>query len=268
MRRLFCWIAVSIACLCCMACAAAVRKDEAALPLQADETAAVEIHAPEIMATATPLPTAAATPTPAPTLPPTPPPATETPVPDYYPTDTPKEDGLYKLVVFFGTQSVVAYRAEGGRWVEERIMICSTGKKTPTGTYAVHTKYRYHSLYGAKGQYCSRIINHILFHSVPIEETARKVEDGLKQMKLEEYEKLGTPASDGCVRLTCADAKWIYDNCDKTTVVIMTKENGPVPTRPPELREEEPYISSPGLGWDPTDPDERNPYTQTDEPAG
>ena len=166
--------------------------------------------------------------------------------------------------MYFGTQSVVAYRAEDGRWVEERIMICSTGKKTPTGTYAVHTKYRYHSLYGAKGQYCSRIINHILFHSVPIQETARKVEDGLRQMKLEEYEKLGTPASDGCVRLTCVDAKWIYDNCDKTTVVLMTEGNGPIPTRPPELREGEPYTSSPGLGWDPTDPDEGNPYRQAD----
>ena len=210
----------------------------------------------------------AATETPLPTPSVTLPPATETPVPDYVPSDVPETDGIYKLVVYFGTQSVVAYRANGGEWIPERVMICSTGKKTPTGTYAVYTKYRYHSLYGAKGQYCSRIINHILFHSVPIEETARKLEDGQKQMKLEEYRKLGTPASDGCVRLTCADAKWIYDNCDRTTAVVMTEENGPIPTSPPELLEGEPYEFAPGLGWDPTDPDEENPYRQIYEPAG
>lgn len=257
---------MAFVCLLGIGCAAAVHHEETVLPLQEDGTYVLEMQTPEPITSFTQQPTATGTPQPTPSL--TPPPATETPIPDYFPSDIPEKDGVYKLVVYFGTQSVVAYRAEGGRWIQERVMICSTGKKTPTGTYAVHTKYRYHSLYGAKGQYCSRIINHILFHSVPIEETARKVEDGLRQMKLEEYKKLGTPASDGCVRLTCSDAKWIYDNCDKTTVVLMTKENGPVPTRPPELLEEEPYTSAPGLGWDPTDPDERNPYGQINEADG
>ena len=264
-RSCLCWTAVFV-CLLLGGCSSAVHQIDTALPPQTDEVTLHAVETPEAIVTPTPQPTAAPTPVPTPTL--TPPPATETPVPDYYPTDVPEKDGLYKLVVYFGTQSVVAYRSEGGQWVQERVMICSTGKKTPTGTYTVYTKYRYHSLFGAKGQYCSRIINHILFHSVPIEETARKVEDGLRQMKLEDYENLGTPASDGCVRLTCVDAKWIYDNCDRTTVVLMTKEDGPVPTRPPELRPEEPYTSAPGLGWDPTDPDEENPYRQEDETGG
>ena len=48
----------------------------------------------------------------------------------------------------------------------------------------------------------------------------------------------------------------------------MTEEDGPVPTKPPELLEEEPYMSAPGLGWDPTDPDEGNPYAQVSESGG
>lgn len=139
-------------------------------------------------------------------------------------------------------------------------MICSSGKTTPEGTYRVYKKYRYHSLYGAKGQYCSRIVGHFLFHSVPIDENARKVEEGKSRMKLDEYEKLGTRASDGCIRLLCRDAKWVYDNCDKTTVVVMTADSGPVPPAAPALIAGAPYETEPGYGWDPTDPDPENPY--------
>lgn len=213
--------------------------------------------------TAEPLQTPLQTPTPAPTATPAPtdtPVPTATPVPDYVPADVPEQEGLYKLVVYFGTQSVAAYRAENGRWVTERVMICSTGKTTPEGAWRVHTKYRYHSLFGARGQYCCRIIDHFLFHSVPIDENARRLEDGKQRMKLEEYEKLGTRASDGCVRLSCIDAKWIYDNCDRSTVVVMTAADGPVPTAPPALIAGAPYETEPGYGWDPTDPDPDNPY--------
>lgn len=235
-----------------------------ALPTEPDEVETTR-STPELVVlsvpkeTDTPTPKPTAEPTADPTAEPTPEP-TDTPVPDYYPTDAPKKDGIYKVMVFTGTQSVVVYHSENGNWKEYKQMICSTGKKTPTGTFTVGSKYRYHKLFGARGQYCSRITGHILFHSVPIDEKAGSVEDGMKSMKLEEYEKLGTPASDGCIRLTCADAKWVYDNCDKSTVVIITKANGPEPMKPPALIAGEPYETSHGLGWDPTDPDPSNPY--------
>ena len=216
---------------------------------------------PTAIPTAEPTPSPSPTPSPTPSPIPTPTPEpTATPIPDWFPTDTPKEDGLYKIVVYFGTQSVVVYRAENGAWVQHRVMACSSGKTTPEGTFAVYTKYRYHSLFGARGQYCSRITGHFLFHSVPIDENARKVDTGKMRMKLEEYEKLGTPASDGCIRLTCIDAKWIHDNCDRSTVVVMTAENGPEAPTPPALIAGEPYEVEPGYGWDPTDPDPENPY--------
>ena len=46
-----------------------------------------------------------------------------------------------------------------------------------------------------------------------------------------EYNKLGSPASLGCVRLTTADAKWIYDNCKagtKTLIYDNTETPGPL----------------------------------------
>ena len=202
--------------------------------------------------------------TPEPTPEPTPVP-TDTPVPEYLPTDSPEKDGIYELIVYVGTQSVVAYHAENGEWVPCRTMICSTGKRTPTGTYSLHAKKRYHSLFGAKGQYCSRIVDSILFHSVPIDENAKDLETGQRRMKLEEYEKLGTPASDGCVRLPCVDAQWVYETCDEKTRVIITEEEGPVPTKPPELIYGEPYETETGYGWDPTDTCPDNPYLQTEE---
>lgn len=163
-------------------------------------------------------------------------------------------------MVYFGTQSVVVYEARDGKWQTLRTMICSSGKKTPTGTYRIGSKYEYHKLYGAYGQYCSRITGHFLFHSVPIDENTRKLDAGKRRMVLDEYDKLGTPASDGCIRLCCADTKWIYDNCDKTTAVILTKDNGPEPPAMPKLIREAPYMTETGYGWDPTDPDPENPY--------
>lgn len=252
-RRIAALLLVLTAMTAFLACKQA---EPAAEPEPEGQTVVLEIGATPAP-TAEPVPKPTDAPTPAPTETPEP---TATPVPAWFPTDTPEEDGLYKLVVYFGSQSVVAYRAENGRWVEERVMICSSGKTTPEGTYRVYKKYRYHSLYGAKGQYCSRIVGHFLFHSVPIDENARKVEEGKSRMKLDEYEKLGTRASDGCIRLLCRDAKWVYDNCDKTTVVVMTADSGPVPPAAPALIAGAPYETEPGYGWDPTDPDPENPY--------
>ena len=47
--------------------------------------------------------------------------------------------------------------------------------------------------------------------------------DGVKEVldeQKEEYDKLGTPASHGCIRVCVADAKWVYEHCDGAPILI------------------------------------------------
>ena len=134
-----------------------------------------------------------------------------------------------------------------------RAMYCSTGKnnRTITGTYSTKARYRWRYLKGnVYGQYATRIHGSYLFHSVPYyKKNVTKVETA-------EYNKLGEQASLGCVRLTVADAKWIYDKCRiGTKVVINDKKELQKPKYLPIK------ISTKNkAGWDPTDPNKKNPY--------
>ena len=65
----------------------------------------------------------------------------------------------------------------------------------------------------------------------------------------EEYNKLGAPASHGCIRMTVADCKWIYDHCPSGTVVTVG-DNLPAPFDRPEADK-----IPEGQDWDPTDPE-------------
>lgn len=102
------------------------------------------------------------------------------------------------------------------------------------------------------GQYACRIVGSILFHSVPYEKKDKST------LEWWEYDKLGTKASLGCIRLTVEDAKWIYDNCvSGTNVEFYTSSNpGPLgkPTAQKITADEE------VRNWDPTDPDSKNPW--------
>ena len=145
--------------------------------------------------------------------------------------------------------------ANGAFTVPVKNMICSvgTGENTPVGVFAISDQYRWRALFGgAYGQYASRITGNILFHSVPYQ---KQSEDSLVPGA---YNQLGTKASQGCVRLTCADAKWIYENCAPGTVVeIFDGPAANLPEKPKAL-----YIApkSPYCGWDPTDPSAANPW--------
>ncbi len=87
-------------------------------------------------------------------------------------------------------------------------MICSGGieeKPTPPGEFTTTQKsyYFWNDKYKMGAYYWVRFYSDYLFHSVPYDE------DG--QMIQEEYDKLGTPASHGCIRLKLEEAKWLYE---------------------------------------------------------
>lgn len=159
--------------------------------------------------------------------------------------------GGYSIQINKGTNVVTVYNSSGAA---ERAFVCSTGTATPIGTFSTKQKLRWHVLDGPSyGQYCTRITGSILFHSVWYYRNGDYASQSYR-----EYNKLGTTASHGCVRLTVADAKWIYDNCPLGTTVRIIYGSAandplgkPAAIKVPNVKE----------GWDPTDPDPRNPYS-------
>jgi hypothetical protein len=179
----------------------------------------------------------------------------------------------YTIRVFLDRQIAVAYgTSANGKEVPVRKMIVSTGlgNRTPAtgegryyslGSRSLWRKFKlfgvtYHqyvtNFYGrnSSGKY---IGNDFFFHS-----TAYRVNKSKSSLNVSSYNKLGSKASHGCIRLNVADAKYIYSMPGKTKVKVLKSSAG--------------YnISAWGLpkftikashpqGWDPYDPDSRNPF--------
>jgi len=166
----------------------------------------------------------------------------------------------YYIKINLKTQRVYVFvKDENGEYtIPVKEMICSTGTSTPeSGVFKISDKYQWGTLVGnVYGQYCTRITGPILFHSVPY--TARSK----SALEYWEYDKLGQPASKGCVRLTVEDAKWIYDKCKSgTKVEFYEKDEGSgrlnkeLPLKISDYDEEL-------RKWDPTDPDPNNPWIE------
>lgn len=158
--------------------------------------------------------------------------------------------GTYMIKINKQQNVVTVYKDKNGTYKPHKAFVCSVGYATPTGTFSLGEKLRWHLLDGPSyGQYCSRITGSILFHSVWYY-SQNKADQSYIQ-----YNKLGSTASHGCVRLTVADAKWIYDNCPSGTRVTIYNAKNPGPLGKPSAIKVSGYS-----GWDPTDPDPANPY--------
>ena len=169
----------------------------------------------------------------------------------------------YRLEVNCEQNVVNVYeKDENGEYKDcVKVMLCSVGSATPkSGTYSLkkYGGWEWKGLQGdVFGQYATQITGNILFHSVPY---TKKGDNS--SLEYWEYDKLGTPASLGCIRLTVKNAKWIYDNCASGTKVYFYKDSNPGPLGKPSERK----ISgdSEVNGWDPTDPDSDNPWKNYD----
>ena len=157
------------------------------------------------------------------------------------------------------TVTIYTMDDQGQYTVPYKAMICSTarpGYVTPLGTYRLssyRTQWRL-MLDGTYGQYATTFSGNYLFHSICYSD------DSHDAMVRDSYNKLGEPASMGCVRLETIDAKWIYENCPAGTPVTVYEDAsspGPLGKPEPTIDDIPPEWFN---GWDPTDPAEGNPW--------
>ncbi len=158
-----------------------------------------------------------------------------------------RQSSYYITVNRAKCQVMVYAKSETGKYdIPVKTFVCSVGMPgtpTPTGTFTTPAKYRWHTLMGPSyGQYCTRIVGGVLFHSVAGSNmTSHNLSAG-------NYNMLGQPASHGCVRLCVRDAKWIYDNCALGTTVTISDTAAMQFDKPTSIK-----IPA-SQNWDPTDP--------------
>ena len=181
--------------------------------------------------------------------------------------------GYYSHIsVFLDRQIVVMYHApEDGDPVPLVAFFCSTGESgTPTpkprdkGLEYFTIGYRgatYLKWWSCFVRYPTQFYGEYFFHSIPYELTGSNWMDK-GRMKTYAYRELGKKAlSQGCVRLSLRDAKYLSDNSYAgMPVYIYDSSKGhelktPVPLPPI-------YNSYIYAGWDPTDPE--GPYKNKD----
>lgn len=126
-----------------------------------------------------------------------------------------KEDQLWVEVSLKKEGHKVLIR-EGRRIM--RVMPCSGGtKEEPTIMGAFYLENRGEWFYSERfqegGLYWVRFYEQYLFHSTPVDRDMKVI--------VEEKEKIGGPASHGCIRLLVEDAKWFYINIPDGTLVVI-----------------------------------------------
>lgn len=167
----------------------------------------------------------------------------------------------YYIKVNYEQNVVTIYEKDndGKYTVPVKAMVCSTGTETPTsGVYTIKYRWEWLGLFNdVYGHYVTQITGNILFHSVPY---TAKSPDTLEYW---EYDKLGTAASLGCVRLKAVDAKWIYDNVVWGTPVEFYASSDPGPLGKPTAQKISDNVDC--RNWDPTDTDSLNPWNKPKE---
>lgn len=134
-----------------------------------------------------------------------------------------------------------------------RVSVGLSYTPTPTGTYTLSKSMRWQPLMGPSwGQYGTHVDGAgqggIFVHSVAGSSQSSY------SLPAAEYNKLGNPASHGCIRCCVADAQWVYNNCNGATIRIFdgTYKSDEVFKGPLGRRALVPLRGS--MNFDPTDP--------------
>lgn len=147
--------------------------------------------------------------------------ASDAPKPTPAPTPVP-----FAITVDVNNQVTTVYgRDENGDYsVVVRQMLCSTGTKgypSDVGDWVLSgrtARWCDFPKWGGHAQFWTKINGSIAFHSVIYNSY------DTMDLSIKSYNNLGKRASHGCIRLTVADAKWIYYNCGAGTVVTITED--------------------------------------------
>lgn len=140
---------------------------------------------------------------------------------------------------------------------------------TPIGNYSICSngaavRYPLKPMYEPDGRtiyarWCTHIVGNVYFHAIAVDYQSHYALSSSK------YNRLGSPASAGCVRMTVADAKWLYDYMPTGTPVkiVVGSSSKPGPLGKPALPK-----TTYGINYDPTDPAVPDSRKKKDYKAG
>ncbi|WP_283695849.1 L,D-transpeptidase [Clostridium perfringens] len=122
----------------------------------------------------------------------------------------------YLVFVNIAEQKTYVYEGSKNDWTLDKTFTCSTGiegKETPVGVFTVQNRapWFFSPKYGQGGKYYVQFMGNYLFHSIPFDSDKTTISDPT----------LGVPSSHGCIRLSVEDSKWLYDNVQNGSKIII-----------------------------------------------
>lgn len=141
---------------------------------------------------------------------------------------------------------------------------------TPIGLFSICTngtsiKYSVKPMHEPDGstvyaRWASHIVGNVYFHSIAVSSNSHYA------LNPNTYNRLGSPASAGCVRMAVADAKWIYDYAAAGSQVNIVRGSSSTPGPLGKPRTIKIYSST--VHYDPTDPGVPDSTKKSDYAAG
>ena len=156
--------------------------------------------------------------------------------------------GQFKIKINKQMNCLTIYIPDGdnGYIIPYKSFLCSTGDDTPLGEHKTPEKYRWRLM--NTDEYCQYLTRldagiPILLHSVIYERPDPYT------LKAFTYNYLGATKSHGCIRLTTADSRWIYEHCALGTSITVYESPIPGPFDRPVIKTMIPDTQT----YDPTD---------------